>query len=93
MLCKQYYTGNNINPKCSINKHGVASGQATQITASDRQSIDLYPCKVNPRYTEEVDPKNSNKSKCGVYPDQAVPNIPQFGIRHYKLWYTVIRRV
>jgi hypothetical protein len=49
----------------------------TQITASDRRSIDLYPCKVNPRYTEEVDPKNSNKSKCGVYPDQAVPVIPQ----------------
>jgi hypothetical protein len=65
----------------------------TQITASDRRSIDLYPCKVNPRYTEEVDPKNSNKSKCGVYPDQAVPNIPQFGIKHYKLWYTVIQRV
>jgi hypothetical protein len=48
---------------------------------------------VNPTYTEEVDPKNSNKSKCRVYPDQAVPNIPQFGIRRYKLWYTVIRRV
>jgi hypothetical protein len=34
----------------------------------------------------------SNKSKCGVYPDQAVPNIPQFGIRRYNLWYTVIQR-
>jgi hypothetical protein len=65
----------------------------TQITASGRRSIDLYPCKVNPRYTKEVDPKTSNKSKCGVYPDQAVPKIPQFGIRRYKLWYTVIRRV
>jgi hypothetical protein len=65
----------------------------TQITTSDRRSIDLYPYKVNPRYTEEIDPKNSNKSKCGVYPVQAVPNILQFGIRRYKLWYTVIRRV
>jgi hypothetical protein len=28
----------------------------TQITASDRRSIDLYPCKVNPKYTEEGRP-------------------------------------
>jgi hypothetical protein len=28
----------------------------TQITASDRWSIDLYPFKVNPRYTEEGRP-------------------------------------
>jgi hypothetical protein len=61
----------------------------TQITASDRRSIDLYPCKVNPRYTEEVDPKNSNKSKCGVYPDQAVPVIPQIRKRCYSPKYKV----
>jgi hypothetical protein len=61
----------------------------TQITASDRRSIDLYPCKVNPRYTEEVDPKNSNKSKCRVYPDQAVPVIPQIRKRCYSPKYEV----
>jgi nitrate reductase alpha subunit len=27
-LYKQDQSSNNINPKCSINKHGVASGQA-----------------------------------------------------------------
>jgi hypothetical protein len=61
----------------------------TQITASDRRSIDLYPCKVNPRYTEEVDPKKSNKSECGVYPDQAVPVIPQIRKRCYSPKYRV----
>jgi hypothetical protein len=61
----------------------------TQITASDRRSVDLYPCKVNPRYTEEVDPKNSNKSKCGVYPDEAVPVIPKIRKRCYSPKYMV----
>jgi hypothetical protein len=62
----------------------------TQITASERRSIDLYPCKVNPRYTEEVDPKNSNKSKCRVYPDQAVSVIPHIRKRCYSPKYKVI---
>jgi hypothetical protein len=44
---------------------------------------------VNPRYTEEVDPKNSNKSKCGVYPDQAVPVIPQIRKKCYSPKYKV----
>jgi hypothetical protein len=57
--------------------------------ASDRRSIDLYPYKVNPRYTKEVDPKNSNKSKCRVYPDQAVPVIPQIRKRCYSPKYKV----
>jgi hypothetical protein len=61
----------------------------TLITASDRRSIDLYPCKVKPRYTEEVDPKNSNKSKCGVYLDQEVPVIPQIRKRCYSPKYKV----
>jgi hypothetical protein len=51
--------------------------------------LDLYPCKVNPRYTEEVDPKSSNKSECGVYPDQAVPVIPQIRKRCYSPKYKV----
>jgi hypothetical protein len=63
--------------------------KSTQITASGRRSTDLYPCKVNPRYTEEVDPKNSNKSKCGLYPDQAVPIIPRIRKRYYSPKYKV----
>jgi hypothetical protein len=63
----------------------------TQITASDRRSIDLYPCKVNPRYTEEVDPKKSDKSECGVYPNQAVLVIPQIRKRCYSPKYKVTR--
>ena len=62
----------------------------TQITASDRRSIDLYPCKVNPRYTEEGRPqKNPKKNKCGVYPDQAVPVTPQIRDRHHSPKYKV----
>jgi hypothetical protein len=59
------------------------------ITASDRRSIDLYPCKVNPRYTEEVDPKKSNKSECRVYANQAVPAIPHIRKRCYSPMYKV----
>jgi hypothetical protein len=63
--------------------------KSTQITASDRRSIDLYPCKVNPRYTKESRPKKSNKSECGVYPDQAVRVIPQIRDRCYSPKYKV----
>jgi hypothetical protein len=63
----------------------------TQITVSDRRSIDLYPCKVNPRYKEESRPQETNKSECGVYPDQAVPVIPQIRKRCYSPKYKVTR--
>jgi hypothetical protein len=35
---------------------GLLVVKTTQITASDRRSIGLYTCKVNPRYTEESRP-------------------------------------
>jgi hypothetical protein len=55
----------------------------TQITASDRRSIDLYPCKVNPRYTEESRPSAVST------PNQAVPVIPQIRKRCYSPKYKV----
>ena len=62
----------------------------TQITASDRRSIDLYPCKVNPRYTEQGRPqKNPKKNKCRVYPDQVVPVTPQISDRCHSPKYKV----
>jgi hypothetical protein len=51
--------------------------------------IDLYPCKVNPDTRKKVDPKKSNKSECGVYPNQAVPVIPQIRDMRYSPKYKV----
>jgi hypothetical protein len=38
---------------------------------------------------KKVDPKKTNKSECGVYPDQAVPVIPQVRKRCYSPKYKV----
>jgi hypothetical protein len=52
----------------------------TQITASDRWSIGLYPCKVNPRYTEEGrPPKNPRKSNARSTPTRRFPSFPTLG--------------
>jgi hypothetical protein len=45
----------------------------TQITASDRRSIDLYPYKVNPRYTEEGRPSAVST------PTRRFPSFPRLG--------------
>jgi hypothetical protein len=45
----------------------------TQITVSDRRSINLYPCKVNPRYTEEGRPSAVST------PTRRFPSFPKSG--------------
>jgi hypothetical protein len=36
-----------------------------------------YNCKITQDTRKKIDPKKSNKSECRVYPNQAVPVIPQ----------------
>jgi hypothetical protein len=51
-----------------------------QITVSDRCSIDLYPCKVNPVYTEEGRPQSiQGKAIAGSTQKRRFPSYPRLG--------------